>query len=124
MAQKKTAPIPEPENMTEREKLACEFAKKMADQVIHDPDGKTSRRKSRNYSAPTKDSIEGYLQNPTSSEKNLRDASIYLYQINTRYRNLLNYYANLPCWSYVINPVNYNPEKVKIEIGGEIENWQ
>ena len=113
MAQKKTTPIPEPENMTEREKLAWEFAKKMADQVIHDPDGKTSRRKSRNYSAPTKDSIEGYLQNPTSSEKNLRDASIYLYQINTRYRNLLNYYANLPCWSYVINPVNYNPEKVK-----------
>lgn len=115
MARKKTALVQEPENMTEKEKLAWEFAKAMANQVIHDPDGKTSRRKSRSYSAPTKSSIEGYLQSPTSSEKDLRNASIYLYQINTRYRNLLNYYANLPCWSYVINPVNYNPEKIKKE---------
>lgn len=114
MAQRKNADsIQEPENMSDKEKLAWEFAKAMANQVIHDPSGKTSRRKSRNYSAPTKESIERALQNPTSSEKDLRNASIYLYQINTRYRNLLNYYANLPCWSYVINPVNYNPEKIK-----------
>lgn len=114
MAQKKKiADIAEPGNMTDRERLAWEFAKSIANQVIHDPDGKTSRRKSRSYSAPTKESIEGYLQSPTSSEKSLRNASIYLYQINMRYRNLINYYANLPCWTYVVSPVNYNPDKSK-----------
>lgn len=110
---KKKVVIPEPENMTEREKLAWEFAKAMANQVIHDPDAKTSRRTSRSYSMPTKENIESYLQAPSQNEKNLRNASIYLYQINTRYRNLLNYYANIPCWTYVISPVNYNPDKAK-----------
>lgn len=110
---KKKVVIPEPENMTEREKLAWEFAKAMANQVIHDPDAKTSRRTSRSYNMPTKENIEGYLQAPSQNEKNLRNASIYLYQINTRYRNLLNYYANIPCWTYVISPVNYNPDKAK-----------
>ena len=101
------------ENMTDRQKRAWEFAKNLANQVVHDPDGKTSRRTSRTYSAPTKEDIEDYLKSPSSNEKSLRNASIYLYQINTRYRNLLNYYGNLLCWIYVINPVNYNPDKVK-----------
>lgn len=112
-SRKRTINVPEPENMTERQKLAWEFAKAMANQVINDPDGKTSRRTSRSYSTPTKDSIEDYLRSPSSNEKNLRDSSIYLYQINTRYRNLLNYYSEIPCWVYVISPVNYNPEKAK-----------
>lgn len=101
------------ENMTDRQKRAWEFAKNLANQVVHDPDGKTSKRTSRTYSAPTKEDIEDYLKSPSSNEKSLRNASIYLYQINTRYRNLLNYYGNLLCWIYVINPVNYNPDKVK-----------
>lgn len=115
---------PPREGMTDREKLAWEYATafaKAADaqrsQVINDPDGKTSRRTSRTYSAPTKEQIDDYLKTPSSNEKNLRNASVYLYQINTRYRNLLNYYANLPCWSYVITPLNYNgaPNKSKRE---------
>lgn len=95
--------------------MAQVFAKALAQQVIHDPSGKTSRRTSRSYSTYTKESIEEYLAAPSSNEANLRKASIFLYQTNRRYRNLLEYYANLPCWIYVISALNYNPDKVKLE---------
>lgn len=99
----------------DRSAMVLAYAKAMAGQVIHDPDGKTSRRTTRSYGGYTKENIEEYLKAPSANEKNLRDASISLYQTNTRYRSLLQYYANLPCWVYTISPVNFNPEKVKPE---------
>lgn len=101
------------DEMSERQKLALAFAKMMAQQTIHDPDGKTSRRTSRTYSTITRENVESYLASPSANEKQLRDASIYLYQTNSRYRNLLNYYANVPCWIYTIDALNFNKEKVK-----------
>lgn len=97
------------------ENAAYEFAKKLASQAVHDPNGKQSRRKSRSYSGYTKEQIEGFLKAPTSNEKSLRDASIYLYQTNSRYRNLVQYFANIPSWLYIITAVNYNPSKGKPE---------
>lgn len=97
----------------ERQKFAAAFAKAMAQQTIHDPDGKTSRRTSRTYTSYTRENIEGYLESPTSSEKDLRNASIFLYQTHSRYRNLLHYYACVPRWYYTITPVNFNPERAK-----------
>lgn len=93
-----------------------EFAKKITEQTqtIHDPSGKTSRRKQKTYSGFTKEGIEGYLQSPSANEKNLRDASIYMYQTNTRYRNLLNYYANIPSYAYTIAPVGFGKSKPKV----------
>ena len=96
-----------------RQKYAMAFAKAMAQQTIHDPAGKTSRRASRTYTTYTRENIEGWLEAPTTNEKNLREASIFLYQTNSRYRNLLQYYSNVPLWLYTITPVNYNPEKSK-----------
>ena len=32
---------------------------------------------------------------------------------SSRYRNLLSYYASLPCWYYVVSALKYNPEKQK-----------
>lgn len=107
--------IPPVEEMNEKQKLALVFAKALASQTIHDPSGKTSKRKNRKYSTPTKADIEGYLQSPSTNEKNLRNSSIYLYQINPRYRNLLNYYSSIPRWFYTISPVNYNPDRVRKE---------
>lgn len=97
----------------DRKEMAAQFAKAIAQQVIHDPSGKTSRRTSRTFSTYDRDSIEQWLESPTSNEKNLRNASIFLYQTNTRYSNLLQYYAQVPCWLYTVTPTNYNPEKVK-----------
>lgn len=89
-----------------------EFAKELTKAVIYDPAStaaKTSRTFTGTYSLET---IYGYLKNPTSNEKNLRDASIYMYHINTRYHRLLQYYAGLPTYSYVVTPLNFNPQKV------------
>lgn len=107
--------VPPANDVEARQKFAAAFAKAMAQQTIHDPSGKTSRRAARTYSTYTRENIEQWLSAPTSNEKNLREASIFLYQTNSRYRNLLHYYANVPCWIYTITPVNYNPQKVKRE---------
>nr|DAO56443.1 MAG TPA: portal protein [Caudoviricetes sp.] len=117
MAQKKTKlnTIPPANDVMAREEFAAAFAKAMAQQVIHDPDGKTSRRTSRTYTSYTRENIEGYLEAPTSNEKELRNASIFLYQTHSRYRNLLHYYACVPRWYYTITPLAFNPEKVKKE---------
>lgn len=97
------------------DKFALMFAKTLAQQQVHDPAGKTSKRASKTYNKYTRENIESWLSSPTSSEKDLRDASIYLYQTNSRYRNLLNYYANIPCWYYTITPIGYNKDKVRAE---------
>jgi hypothetical protein len=97
----------------ERKKFAAAFAKAMAQQKIHDPDGKTSRRASRTFNPYTRENIDKYLESPTSSEKDLRNASIFLYQTHSRYRNLIHYYACVPRWYYTITPVNFNPERAK-----------
>ena len=107
--------VPPADDLEARQKFALAFAKAMAQQTIHDPAGKTSRRTSRTYTTYTRENVEEWLSSPTSNEKNLRDASVFLYQTNSRYRNLLHYYANVPCWLYTITPVNYNPDKVKRE---------
>lgn len=107
--------VPPVDDIEARQKFAIAFAKAMAQQTIHDPAGKTSRRASRTYSTYTRENIEQWLSAPTSNEKNLRDASVFLYHTNSRYRNLLHYYANVPCWIYTITPVNFNPQKIKHE---------
>lgn len=99
----------------ERRAYAEEFAKAITTQIVHDPSGKTSRRATRTFSNYTRENVESWLSNPTANEKNLRDASVFLYNTNIRYSNLLNYYANLPCWYYTIEPINFNKEKVKKE---------
>lgn len=98
-------------------KIQAAFAKALAEVVIHDPSGDTSRRKSAVYNgtATDKASVEDWLLAPTSNEKNLRNSSIYLYQTSSRYRELVTYYSSLPLYSYVITSVNFNPEKVKPE---------
>ena len=95
--------VPPADDLEARQKFALAFAKAMAQQTIHDPAGKTSRRTSRTYTTYTRENIEEWLSSPTSNEKNLRDASVFLYQTNSRYRNLLHYYANVPCWLYTIS---------------------
>lgn len=104
------------EKNEEKQREALMYAKKFAaksiQQTIHDPTGKTSRRTNRSYTTYDKETLENYLNSPTSNEKNLRDASIALYQTNRRYSSLLDYYANIPCWLYMVDAVNYNPDKV------------
>ena len=43
-----------------KEKYAIAFAKAVAQQTIHDPSGKTSRRTSRSYSTYTRENVEDW----------------------------------------------------------------
>lgn len=100
------------DELDQKRREAAMFAKKLSEQTIHDPTGQTSRRTNRNFTTTyTKDTIENYLASPSQNEKALRDASIFMYQSNSRYRNLVNYYPNIPHWVYVMTPLNYNSEK-------------
>lgn len=94
---------------------ALAFAKAMSEQKLHDPSGNTSRRASRTNTMYTRKNIEEWLLSPTANEKNLRNASIYMYQVNQRYRNLVHYQANIYCWLYTITPAVFNREKAKPE---------
>lgn len=88
------------------------FLRMLAKQVLFDP-SKSMLRQSKTFSGNyTKDNIISWLQAPTANEKNLRNASIFLYMSSMHYRRLIDYYAGLPLWSYVISPLNFNPQKV------------
>ena len=93
------------------------FARQLAKQNLFDPQN-ANRRKTGTYSLYTKENIMSWLQSPgtTSNAKNLRNASIYLYNSFNQYSRLIDYYAGLPLWAYVISPVAFNPGKVKDDV--------
>ncbi len=63
------------------------------------------------YTRYTKSQILTYMQSPAANEKNIRNASIYMYDASSQYRRLITYYANLLTWAYLLTPVDYNPDK-------------
>lgn len=63
----------------------------------------------------TKENIATYLNSPSSNEKNLRNASRHIYSSDSHYYRLIQYYANLFKWCYIILPIDNDPEKVKSE---------
>lgn len=67
------------------------------------------------YSRYTKEDILGYLQTPTSNEKNLRNASIFMWDASSQYRRLIQYYAGLMRWDYILTPLDLDKNKVKRE---------
>jgi len=94
--------------------LARKFAKELARQTISDPNVSNSRTSTR-YSLYSRDNILTWLQSPTQYEKNLRDASNYMYIYSMQYRRLINDYADMLKWAYVISPLNFNSAKVNKE---------
>lgn len=74
-----------------------------------------STRDSITYTRFTKEQILQYMQSPTSNEKNLRNASIYMWDCSSQYRRLIRYYAGLLRWDYIIEPLDFDREKVKPE---------
>ena len=100
----------------DRHKLAFEYAWKFAQlqrQALVKLDSNTSSNVT--YSRFTKENLISYMQSPKSNEKNLRNASIYMYDASTQYKRLILYYALMPLWSYTLLPVNYDPSKVKAD---------
>lgn len=52
------------------------------------------------------------MQTPKSNEKNIRNASIYMYDVSSQYRRLIQYYALMPTWAYTVSPLDFDSEKV------------
>lgn len=75
----------------------------------------SSSSSSTTFSKFTKSDIIGYLKNPKTNEKNIRNASIYMYNNSSHYMRLINYYALMATWSYIIVPSKYDLNKKDIE---------
>ncbi len=90
------------------------FARELLRQITYNP-RVSSSKKSYTYSLYTKENIIKWLQSPATStnEKNLRDASNYMYISSMHYNRLLNYYAGLYTGAYVISPLAFNADDVK-----------
>lgn len=56
----------------------------------------------------TKDQIASFLKDPYQNQKSLRDASIFLYNSSSHFRRLIQYFAALTDFAYVITPVQTN----------------
>lgn len=88
------------------------FAKELLKQIIYNPKSSTVRN-SYSFSIYTKENIIKWLQSPVTNEKNLRNASIYLYLSSQQYQRLIEYYAGLLTWAFVISPLNFDSTKLK-----------
>ena len=75
----------------------------------------TSTKDNPTYTRFTKEDILQYMQAPASNEKYLRNASIYMYDASSQYRRLIQYYALLLKWNYIIVPLDFDVSKVKEE---------
>jgi len=62
----------------------------------------TNRDSNPTYNKYTKSQIVTYLENPANYEKQLRQMSIYLYNISNYYRRLVNYFATMSTYSYIV----------------------
>ncbi|MFA6832890.1 MAG: hypothetical protein WCR36_11605 [Bacteroidaceae bacterium] len=63
------------------------------------------------YTRYTKEQILKYMQAPSANEKNIRKASVYMYDASSQYRRLITYYANILTWAYILAPINYSSDK-------------
>lgn len=85
----------------------------LARQVLRDLTSNT--QSSVTFSQYTKEQILTYLKSPQANAKNLRNASIYMFNNSSHYRRLIQYYAYLPSWKYVIAPVKLDGAKINKE---------
>lgn len=101
----------------EKQKAAFEaavaFAKQIQTPIWNTAD--TSTKESVAYTRYTKEEILSYMQSPSSNEKNLRNASIYMWDASSQYRRLIEYYSMLPRWDYILSPLNFDSTKVKTD---------
>jgi hypothetical protein len=66
----------------------------------------------RTFRKYDKATVLKYLEAPDKNEKNLRDASIFLYNTNPYYKRMVQFFACAPLFSYVIIPSKFNKETI------------
>ncbi|MEG1502102.1 MAG: hypothetical protein RR370_01795 [Synergistaceae bacterium] len=68
----------------------------------------------------TKEQILTYVKSPDRNEKNLREASIYLYNGCSYYSRVINHFSKMLTFGYVLTPSKLdlskaNPDKIKVD---------
>ena len=81
------------------------FAKELTRQMLFNPKQSTSGGET--YTKYTKEQIVQWLQSPAVNEKNLRNASVYMYLSSMHYQRLIVFYSSMLLWKYVISPVQF-----------------
>lgn len=61
------------------------------------------------------ETVSRYLQNPIANEKNLRNLSNYLYNVNSQYKRIINYFALMPTYAYTLTPTDNPFEKKDVK---------
>jgi len=82
------------------------FAKELLKQMVFNPKA-TAAGASQTFARYSKEQIITWLQSPAANEKNLRNASVYMYLSSMHYQRLISYYAGLLMWFFVISPVHF-----------------
>lgn len=72
-------------------------------------------RNNTTFSSYSEEDIIRYLRSPEVSAANLRRASRQLYHASTHYRRFINFYADMPFWTYTVSPLNFNVDKKDIK---------
>jgi len=88
------------------EDIRVAFARELARQMLFNPNG-AANSNHVSFTKYSREQITTWLQNPAANEKNLRNASIFMYLASSHYKRLLQYYAGLLMWRYVISPVKF-----------------
>ena len=99
------------ENMNDDElynfKVALEYASAQIRRLRDLNRNETSIEVS-SFSDTEKKKLLEYLKSPKRNEKNIRNISIAMYNSSTHYKRLILYYALMPIWSYILEPLNFN----------------
>jgi len=78
-------------------------------------DLETNKQDTTFFKKYSKNDILNWLSSPEKNEKNLRNVSIYLYNSSSHYRRLINYFAKMTFFAYVLIPYKLDLSKVDID---------
>lgn len=94
------------QNEQEQNKVSLDFAK-LSKLIIKDL--QQNLQASRKYKT---EDIQRFIDNPSKNEKQLRDISRHLYNVSPHYKRLINYFAKMLTFDYIIEPYNLNTNKL------------
>ncbi|MGD7047076.1 hypothetical protein FZC83_02330 [Rossellomorea marisflavi] len=89
------------------------FAAQLSKLILNDLNN-TSNRSSLTIKY-TKEQIMTFLDNPRSSQKQIRNLSEYLYMVSSNYKRLIQYFSGMLRFDYIVEPYNLDITKVNKE---------
>lgn len=98
--------------MTEEKPFAPITYAQLSKLIIADLNSINQTNKTALLTKYSKEQIIGFLDNPQKSEVHLRRLSQYLYVASPNYKRLIQYFAGMLRFDYIVEPYDLNTEKV------------